>query len=155
MCHTEAAICKCRAAWVGDACQTLAASIVCSTNCSGHGACDVQMGGCVCDHGWEGKACQRVAGAVPVWIVALVLLLTLACAVGCALAAVLAYCFLKRGITPQDALRGHWHVRKEEGWREAEVDGQIPGARFERFVEDLEEQRRTTVQKASAPATSS
>ena len=96
----------------------------------------------MCDRGWEGNACQRVAGAVPVWIVVLLLLLTLLGAIGAALAAVLAYCYVKRGITPHDAMRGHWHVRKEEGWREAEVEGQIPGARFERFVEDIEEQRR-------------
>ena len=46
------------------------------------------------------------------------------------------------GITPRDALRGHWHVRKEEGWFAAEVEGQIPGARFERFFEDVEQERK-------------
>ena len=36
----------------------------------------------MCDRGWEGNACQRVAGAVPVWIVVLLLLLTLLGAIG-------------------------------------------------------------------------
>ena len=141
-CNADTGECICRAAYVGSACETLAASVVCRTNCTGHGVCDVQLGGCVCSDGWEGSACQRRAGAMPLWLLLLLAMTALLCATGSTVGAVLAYCYVRRGITPRDALRGHWHVRKEEGWFAAEVEGQIPGARFERFFEDVEQERK-------------
>jgi hypothetical protein len=50
-------------------------------------------------------------------------------------ACVLAWCMRVRGVQPRDVLRGQWHVRKAEGWRPGEAEGQMPGARFERFGE--------------------
>ena len=53
------------------------------------------------------------------------------------LTAVLLWCFRVRGVRPRDVIKGHWHVRKEEGWRPGEAEGQMPGARFERFGEAM------------------
>ena len=108
------------------------------TTCSGRGQCDHEYGWCVCDLdelGWqyEGRACERRAGQRTLleWLTLVMAVLILLSA--CAVVATVAALWYLRGVRPVDALRGRWHVRKEEGWRPAEAAGALPGARFERY----------------------
>lgn len=128
--------CVCRPAWRGTACEESTAVIPCKSNCSGHGLCDPQGSGhCLCDPEWEGLACQRPLGTLSPGAILLRILIGLVVTSGAGMAGVLAWCMRVRGVTPRDVLRGQWHIRKEEGWRRGEAEGQLPGARFERFGE--------------------
>ena len=87
----------------------------------------------MCDENWEGRACERRLGQrTPLeWLgLSLFVVATLSLI---AFGAMLLWCFYMRGVRPSDAVRGRWHVRKEEGWRPAEAAGALPGARFERY----------------------
>ena len=126
--------CACRLGWVGDQCETNAASLICSGNCSGRGQC--LLGKCKCDPAVEGPSCERsrapISASIRVLLVASVLFVGALLAVGI----LLAWCVRERGTSPLDILKGRLFVRREEGWRSADVKGQIAGARFERFYGD-------------------
>ena len=130
--------CVCRPAWRGDACERSTAYRPCPRNCTGetHGTCDPEGSGqCLCAWEWEGVACERPLGTLSLGQLLLRAFLGLVLAAGLVLGGVVAYMVRVRGVTARDVLRGQWHVRKEEGWRKGEAEGQMPGARFERYGE--------------------
>jgi len=130
--------CLCRVAYRGAACEvSLASFLSCKANCSHHGVCE--EGRCVCGELWEGDACSRRAGVGTIASTIVSVIAVVMMCGGLSLAAVLAWCARVRGLQPRDVLRGHWHIRKEEGWRPSVVEGQMREARFERFFENMRE----------------
>ena len=129
--------CVCRPAWRGAACEISTAWRPCKGNCSWpRGVCDPEGSGyCQCGAEWEGERCERRLGALSVGEVLLRVLLGLVATLGVGVGGVLAWCMRVRGVMPRDVLKGNWHVRKEEGWRKGEAEGQMPNARFEIFGE--------------------
>ncbi len=133
-------VCSCRPEWRGDACDESTDPRPCPRNCSSHGECDTLTGVCECGDEWTGGACERPAGTLS-WAVFLGFVSgTLLGATLLAGAATFAYCVKVRGVRREDVMRFRFDVRKEEGWRATEAEGQIPGARFERFFGDLRDE---------------
>lgn len=145
--------CLCKTAYGGAGCELLAEQLLCPVGyddegnalngtCSGRGRCETAgghaPGHCVCADSWAGDACDRPAASEQTKRM-LMLLVGVGLLGGIAvLAGVLAFCVLVRGVQLRELLRGRWRrITKEEGWRECEVEGQIEGARFERFFGDL------------------
>lgn len=128
--------CKCRPEWRGDECEisTAPVPVPCpSANCSSHGACDTRNGACVCAEGWTGLACERSSGSFTTQEVLVITFCCLLFAAAALIGGLVLYCVRARGARVSDVLLGRWHVRKEEGWRQQEADGQMPDARFEAF----------------------
>lgn len=165
--------CKCKAAYSGAACELGIEEIACPASfnesgglidaiCSDHGRCEnedgLSKGKCVCDPGWAGASCERPASQLPLATILLLIGLGVG-AVILGLVGLLVWCVVVRGVVLRELLRGRVkRITTEEGWRQVDVDGQIPGARFERFFGDLndfeaaQEQGRTKKEKKRSAA---
>jgi len=149
---TGTGFCKCRTGFGGHACELLAEEISCPVGynetgvrigsiCSGHGECwnadGMAKGRCECSTGWAGDACERPSNRIPLGTLLLLIGLSMSFLM-LGIGGTLAYCVLVRGLLLRELLRGRWkRITKEDGWRRCDADGQIEGARFERYFGDI------------------
>lgn len=134
---TDAGTCLCRPEFHGAACERSTAFRACRHNCTWpHGVCDPEGSGrCLCGTDWEGAACERRLGALSFGELLLRFLCGVLIVAAIGTGALLAWFLRVRGVQPRDVLRGQLHIRKEEGWARDVAEGQLAGARFERFGE--------------------